>query len=631
MFGFYRVHAAIPHIKISNVNVNLQNIVKLWEKAEKEHSSLIVFPELCLSGYSCGDLFLQSKLLSSIEDAIDELCNASKSFKSIAIIGAPIRHKARLYNCAIVIQNGCILGVIPKSYLPTYREYYEKRWFFSGKNIKNEILKIKNHEAFFGTNLIFEMDKFFSFAVEICEDLWNAIPPSSYYAIAGATIIANLSASHELVGKAIYRKKLIENQSARCLSAYIYSSSGYGESSTDLVYGGHSIICENGIIINESKRFIREDILISADIDCEKLVMLRLKETTHGDNLIPDIKTIPLQKTSPIPNIQRHFNSHPFIPEDPITIDNNCAEIFNIQCTSLIQRLEHTKIKKVVIGISGGLDSALAVLIAYESFKRLKLKSNNIITLILPGFGTSQTTYNNARILCTSLNTSIIEIDIKESCQSHLKDINYDTKALDNTFENSQARERTQILMDIANKENAIVIGTSDLSELALGWTTFGGDHMSMYNVNAGVPKTLVKTIISWILKQPDFQHLNLVLNNILNTPISPELLPSDHSNINQKTEEQIGPYELHDFFLFHFIRFGASFNKIKHIASLAFKHKYSLNEIDKWLKVFFKRFFTQQFKRNCIPDGPKIGLVSLSPRGDWKMPSDADYEQWIR
>ncbi len=625
MFGFIRVATAAPKVWVGDIEKNSKEIVKLIKEANKNRSFAIVFPELSLTSYTIADLFFQKVVFDEIEKALKFILESTKDLNIIFIIGSPMIFKDRLYNSAFVCQKGEILGIVPKSYLPTYREFYEKRWFDSGKNIKN--CYIDNIP--FGVDLLFKSDDT-TFGVEICEDLWAVIPPSSYQALSGAELIFNLSASNEYVGKYEYRRELVKTQSARCIGGYIYASSGVYESTTDLVYGGHLIIAENGIVLNENKRFQRESEIIYADIDIEKLRFIRLNETSFKDEEAKEFRVVKTFETNGIDSIKRFIDPHPFVPSESTLRDRRCEEIFNIQASSLAKRVEHIGNPKLILGISGGLDSTLALLVCKKTFEILNRDSKDIIAITMPGFGTTGRTYENAKKLCKYLNVDFREIDIKDAVLDHFKEIGKDPNIHDITYENAQARERTQVLMDIANKEGGIVVGTGDLSEIALGFSTYNADHISMYNVNASVPKTLVRYLIDWVATKVD-EKIAKVLKDISHTPISPELLPKKDEELVQKTEEIIGPYELHDFFLYHFIKYGAAPKKILYLAKLAFKEKYDKKTIKKWLKLFIKRFFANQFKRSCMPDGPKVGSISLSPRGDWRMPSDAVVNSWIK
>ena len=518
---------------------------------------------------------------------------------------------------------------MPKLFIPNFKEFYEKRWFCSGLGVVDTSINLLDEMIPFGTDLLFEAEEYYKFGIEICEDLWNVNPPSSNQAIAGALISVNLSASNELVAKAEYRRSLVSSQSARCVSGYIYASAGISESTTDVVYSGHAIIAENGVLLNENSRFNSDNQILYAEIDCQRLFMTRIIETSINDNPMLRYRSIRLNKAKRLEKIRRTINPSPFIPQAGIERTERCNDVFNIQVAGLKKRLRHTGLTCLVIGVSGGLDSTLALLVACEACKQLGFHNDHITTVTMPGFGTTDVTYGQAKKLCQLLKTKFLDLDIRDACNAHFKDIGHDPQVHDIVYENVQARERTQILMNIANKKSGLVVGTGDLSEIALGWSTFNGDHMSMYAVNCGVPKTLIQFVIGWIAENSK-PNLKKLLNNVLKTPITPELLPiSNTKEIIQKTEELIGPYELHDFFLYHLIKYGSSVEKIKFLAKNAFVDKYKDEEIEKWLALFIKRFFSQQFKRNCIPDGPKVGTISLSPRGDWRMPSDATDTVW--
>ncbi len=633
--SFIKVSAACPKTKVADINFNLDNIKECVDKALNQNSKLVIFPELCITSYTCADLFSQEILISKSYDAIKSLCSFSEKKDILICIGAPLLNDYNLYNCAFVIFKGTILGIVPKSYLPNYSEFYEKRWFTEGLGIKDKTISLSfQRDIPFGTDLIFQADKL-KLGIEICEDLWVTIPPSSYLSLSGANVLGNLSASNEIVSKADYRRGLVAGQSGRCIASYVYSSCGIGESSTDLVFSGHLLIGDNGSIINENERFQRDNQVITSIIDLDRLGMERSKNISFRDsmNFFPyEVKTIQFKYDNmDIGIFNKTIGKHPFVPSDKKERDFRCKEIFDIQSSALAKRLEHTGVKKAVIGISGGLDSTLALLVIVKTFDLLKISRKNIIAITMPGFGTTDRTYNNAINLCKNLNTDFREINIVAACLQHFKDISHPVEKHDVTYENVQARERTQILMDIANKEGGLVIGTGDLSELALGWCTYNGDHMSMYSVNCSVPKTLVKFLVNYVADKESDKNTSDLLIDILDTPISPELLPkTSEGNISQKTEDLIGPYELHDFFLYYFVRQGATPEKILYLASIAFKSIYDDETIEKWLKKFITRFFNQQFKRSAIPDGPKVGTVSLSPRGDWRMPSDASYNLWL-
>jgi NAD+ synthase (glutamine-hydrolysing) len=632
--NFYRAAAACPLTNVADIEFNLENIKACINTASKKSVKLIVFPELCITSYTCADLFEQKLLLDKSLKGIETLCEYSKKVDMLILVGAPIAINSALFNCAVAIFNGSILGIVPKSYIPNYTEFYEKRWFTSGLGIIN-----KNINLYFQKNIPFGTDILFTYedikiGVEICEDLWVTIPPSSYLSLAGANVLCNLSASNESVSKAGYRQSLVEAQSARCIASYIYSSSGVFESTTDLVFSGDLLIGENGTIINKNSRFQRENEVLTSIIDIDKVNADRLKNLSFRDSSIGNTlsyREIEFKYSSLSYGVfDRYVDRHPFVPSNKAEVSERCKEIFNIQCAGLAKRFKQTELKKAIIGISGGLDSTLALLVIVKTFDLLKLDRKNIITVTMPGFGTTDRTYNNAVALCNNLNTNFREIDIVPACLQHFKDINHDLLEHDITYENVQARERTQLLMDIANKEAGLLIGTGDLSELALGWCTYNGDHMSMYAVNCSVPKTLVRYLVNYAAKHESDKNTEEILTDILDTPVSPELLPKDkEGNIAQKTEDIIGPYELHDFFLFHFVRHGSTPEKILFLAKIAFKKDYNDEFINKYFNFFIRRFFTQQFKRSAIPDGPKVGSISLSPRGDWRMPTDASFNLW--
>ncbi|WP_125151954.1 NAD(+) synthase [Clostridium rectalis] len=633
-YEFINVSAACPLTNVADIEFNIKNIKKCIQMSLDKKSKLVVFPELCITSYTCGDLFLNTEILKSSISAIKDLCNYLVGKDILVAVGAPLNYNNSLYNCAFIIYDGNILGIVPKSYIPNYTEFYEKRWFSEGLGVVNKTINLEFQDNIpFGTDLIFS-SKIFKFAFEICEDAWVTIPPSSYLALSGANIIGNLSASNEIVSKANYRRNLVNSQSAKCLCSYIYSSSGVLESSSDLLFSGHLLICENGSMLKENNRFQRENQIINSTIDVDKLNRERLKNISFRDNS----KFCPIQireinfTFKDLSNIEfdKYIEKHPFVPSKENMRKERCKEIFNIQSAALAKRLTHTGLKKAVVGISGGLDSTLALLVIIKTFDMLKIHRKNITTITMPGFGTTDRTYNNAIDLCKSCGTDLREINIVKSCLQHFQDIGHDPKIHDVTYENVQARERTQILMDIANKEGGLVIGTGDLSELALGWCTYNGDHMSMYSVNCSIPKTLVRYLVRYVAENEVDKITSNILIDILNTPVSPELLPTDtKGNISQKTEDIVGPYELHDFFLYHFIK-GTSPEKILFLANYAFNKDYEESTIKNWLNLFIKRFFTQQFKRSAIPDGPKVGTISLSPRGDFKMPSDASFKLFL-
>lgn len=633
-FGFIRVGAIVNKLVLANPLENAKEIIKEIKKANKLGVSIVVTPELSLTGYTCGDLFLQDKLLNDSEKALEEVLEKTKNIDIISILGMPIKHDNQLFNCAIVISKGKILGIIPKTYIPNYQEFYEARWFSSSKDLKSYNIKILGQTVPITTNILFQ-DKSLkeaSFAIEICEDLWTVNPPSNNHALAGATMIFNLSSSNELIGKQEYRKNLVSSQSARTISAYIYASSGIMESTSDILFGGASMIYENGSKLAENKHFEIDSNIITADIDILKLANDRRKNRSYMNMASnTDYIIVEVDMADSIKTLQRDYKEYPFVPSNEQERNKRCEEIIEIQSSALARRLLQLKNPKCVIGMSGGLDSTLAYLVIIKAFEKLNRDNKDIIGITMPGFGTTDRTYQNAVDLIKEYGATLKEISIKEASLLHMKDIGLPETNRSITYENIQARERTQILMDVANMENGLVIGTGDLSELALGWCTYNGDHMSMYAVNTSIPKTLVRYLVAWV-KDTTTGKKKEVLQDILNTPISPELLPPDEAgNILQKTESSIGPYVLHDFFLFHFLRYGATPRKIYTLAKYTFKNSFSTDEIKKWLKVFIKRFFTQQFKRNCIPDGVKVGSISLSPRGDLRMPSDANMEAWLK
>ncbi len=626
---FIKVAAACPVTRVGDTDFNKKEILSCIKEANMVNTKVIVFPELCISSYTCGDLFLNNTLLTNSLNAVEYILKETKDIDMLITIGAPLIYHDALYNCGYVLYKGKILGIVPKSYIPNYSEFYEKRWFTEGLNITSKTVDFSFQKNVpFGVNLLFSCDNF-TFGVEICEDLWVTIPPSSYLALMGANIIGNLSASNELVSKADYRRALIKNQSARSICGYIYSSAGVYESSTDLLFSGHLLITENGTTLCENERFQRKNEVIYSIIDLFRLKSERLKNLSFRDSSKvlykePEIINFSLDDTT-ILNFDRYIDKHPFVPSNKALRNERCKEIFNIQSSALAKRFEHTKSQKAVVGISGGLDSTLALLVIVKTFKLLNLPMKNIITITMPGFGTTDRTYNNAVTLCKELGCDFREINIVKAALQHFEDIGHDAKIHDVTYENVQARERTQILMDVANKEGGLLIGTGDLSELALGWCTYNGDHMSMYSVNPSIPKTLVRYLVKYVAENESTPIASKTLLDILDTPVSPELLPKDaEGNIAQKTEDIVGPYELHDFFLYHFIKHGSTKDRLFFLAKEAFKDDYSEEEIKKWLHKFVWRFFTQQFKRSALPDGPKVGSISLSPRGDWRMPSDA-------
>lgn len=629
---------------IANCNSELSNPVSATEKmkdliiqADSQNVKVLVFPELSMTGYTCQDLFGYSQMLESTMECLKDLVDFSASYDVLFVVGAPLNVSDTLYNCAIAIQGGKIRGIVPKQYLPNYAEFYEKRWFTAYTDDSITSVNLFGDDIPFG-NLIFSSSIGYRLGIEICEDLWSVIPPSSYLALAGANIIANLSSSNELVGKDEYRKELIRTQSSRTISAYLYTSTGFSESTSDLVFGGSGYAFENGKELASLQRYQIKDQIEIFDVDIESLTNERVCNKTFSDskrnlNLIYREIAIPQKAThNSHYSISRNVNAHPFVP----TLDNNarskvCKEIISIQSTGLARRLSAIKNTKVTIGISGGLDSTLALLVCYDAFKKLNLDFSGIIGVTMPGFGTTDRTYNNAVKLCKELGITLREIPIRDACMQHFKDIGHDPSIHDITYENVQARERTKILMNMANKHHGILVGTGDLSELVLGWCTYNGDHMSMYGVNCSIPKTLVKYLIEWYAMEADKENPELkeTLLDIINTPISPELLPTNGKEVVQKTENTVGPYEVIDFFIYNLLRKKFSRNKILYLAKIAFKETYTVDELSKYYDGFIKRFFQNQFKRNCIPDGPKVGTVSVSPRGDLRMPSDADFNNW--
>jgi NAD+ synthase (glutamine-hydrolysing) len=676
MNGFIKVAAAAPVVEVAHCPENIRRIESLMRRAEKLGVQVIVFPELAVTGYTCMDLFAQNTLQRKAEEAFCQLVNKTKDLHLLSVVGMPLVTENKRFNTAVAFQSGQILGVVPKTYIPNYREFQEARWFASATERRNDRIRIGDQTVPFGENLLFsgttarnttpptppphtpEETKAanhpaintnhaktnqtgtpeVTIGIEICEDLWAPVPPSSLLATQGATLLLNLSASHEETGKNDYLKTLITQQSARCIAGYVYASAGFGESTTDLVYTGKGFIAENGSLLNQSQRFTTEEKLITADIHIDYLQSDRLLKTNFTaptpqstTTTPPTPRHIPFQHPLYTGTFDRFIDPHPFVPSKNDTLKERCEEICHLQTFGLIKRLKHTATQSAVIGISGGLDSTLALITTIRAFDQLQIPRKNILAVTMPGFGTTGRTHQNAIALIRSSAVTLKEIPIRDACIQHFKDIGHDGKTPDITYENAQARERTQLLMDLANQTNGLVIGTGDLSELALGWATYNGDHMSMYNVNADIPKTLVRHLIEWTAHQTKDPHLRETLTDITRTPISPELTPVNKDGATaQKTEEIIGPYELHDFFLYHFLRFGASPRKTTFLARQAFGEKYSDPEIQKYLKTFLTRFFSQQFKRSCLPDGPKIGSVSLSPRGDWRMPSDASAASWL-
>lgn len=635
-YGFVKVAAAVPAVRVADCEYNTQQITELISRAEADGVEVVCFPELCITSYTCQDLFGSQLLLDKAEIALMQLADFTRSLNVVTIVGMPVSFRGVLLNCAVVLHQGKILGAVPKTYLPNYNEFYEMRWFASGKDITTGSVHLSGQNVAIGTNLIFETMSC-KFGIEICEDVWAPVPPSSNLALAGADIIFNLSASNECVGKHDYLKNLLAQQSARCLCGYVYAGCGFGESTQDVVFSGNGMLYENGTLLAEGKRFDLEPRLVATEIDIERLRSERRKNTTFTTSVahLPaqgyiDINVPQQLRTDFDAVLTRKVDAHPFVPQGQ-ELDNRCEEIFNIQVEGLAKRIRHINCDTLVVGISGGLDSTLALLVCVRAFDKLGRSRKGIVGITMPGFGTTNRTYTNATNLMKMLDITIREISIADACKQHFLDLGHDPDNHDVTYENSQARERTQILMDAANQMNGIVVGTGDLSELALGWATYNGDHMSMYGVNVSVPKTLVRHLVVWTARHVAEPACATILEDIADTPISPELLPADdNDNITQKTEDLVGPYELHDFFLYYFLRHGFSPKKILLLAKTAFGEEYDEATIAKWLKTFLRRFFSQQFKRSCLPDGPKVGSCSLSPRGDWRMPSDASSAEWL-
>lgn len=633
-YGFVKVAAAVPLVQVADCFYNIEKIEGLMRQASEKGVQIIAFPELSVTGYTCLDLFAQQTLLDGAEEALLQLVSNTADLDILTIVGVPLRTENRLINAAVVFQKGAIRGVVPKTYLPNYKEFQEQRWFTSATELRESTISIGEEEYPMGSHLLFRSGRLTA-GIEICEDLWVPVPPSSLLAMEGANIIFNLSASNELIGKHAYLRSLICQQSARCMAGYVYASSGFGESSTDLVFAGNGIIAENGNLLAESPRFTMEEQLVISEIDIETLQNDRQVNTSfmYGTSGLPKEKAQVVDFQVRIPDgfsLTRPVDPHPFTPSGE-ALKERCEEIFHIQVAGLAKRLVHAHAQTAVVGISGGLDSTLALLVTVMTFDVLKMPRGQIIGITMPGFGTTDRTYTNACDLIRSLGVTLKEIPIKEACLQHFRDIDHDPSVHDVTYENSQARERTQLLMDVANQKNGLVIGTGDLSELALGWATYNGDHMSMYGVNGSIPKTLVKYLVEWVANHKVDDASRLTLLDIVDTPISPELIPADENgNIKQKTEDLVGPYELHDFFLYHFLRFGSHPSKVYFLAQKAFAGIYDNATVKKWLYTFCRRFFQQQFKRSCLPDGPKVGSVSLSPRGDWRMPSDAVSRLWL-
>ena len=625
--GFIKVASASPSLKVGNPDYNKDRIIELMRKAEKEGVKVLVFPELSITGYTSGDLFFQSSLLSSSQDALSRIKEASKDLDLLSFVGYPLKYNGKLYNTLAAIQHGSILAFFAKRNLPTYGEFYEERWF-TPSPVENMLIDYKGEDVVFGSRIILSCSESLKISAEICEDLWVPDPPSTHHAMAGATLIVNASASDELIGKSEYRKNLVSGQSARIIGAYIYSDASEGESTTDMVFTGSNVIAENGTILKAVDYSLNE--LIVSEIDTEKLERERYVRNTFPVSQ-EGYAYIDVSFNECETKLTRYIAPHPFVPENEEKRNERCDKILTLQALGLKKRLQHTRSKKVVVGLSGGLDSTLALLVAVKAFDMLSLDRKGIIAITMPCFGTTKRTRSNAELLALSLGVDFRTIDITESVKAHFKDIGQSLDDFSVTYENGQARERTQVLMDTSNKEGALVIGTGDLSELALGWATYNGDHMSMYGVNAGVPKTLVRYLVKYVAETTENEVESKVLFDILSTPVSPELLPAKDGEISQVTEDIVGPYELHDFFLYYIVRLSFSPSKVYRLALIAFDGVFDSETIYKWLRTFIRRFFSQQFKRSCLPDGPKIGTITLSPRSDWRMPSDADSEIWLK
>ncbi|MBR1758521.1 MAG: NAD(+) synthase [Lachnospiraceae bacterium] len=626
--GFVKVSAVTPDLRVADTIYNTEQIITGMKACAAKKSKLAVFPELSITGYTCGDLFLQQPLLNGALEGLAKICEASAKMDLLTVVGLPVVVNHKLYNCAAFVKDGSLLGLVPKTCIPNYSEFYEARHFTTGPKVA-EFVEIAGMNVPFGTNLLFacmEMPEFVV-AAEICEDLWVITPPSASHAKAGATVIVNLSASDEVSGKRAYRRELIKGQSARLVCGYIYSDAGEGESTTDLVFAGHDIIAENGTILAES--LTRENGIYTTEFDLDKICSERRRMTTYEQCESMDYVTVNFSTTVEEATLTRHYASTPFVPKNDAERSERCEEIIGIQALGLKKRIKHINAKTAVIGISGGLDSTLALLITVRAFDLLGLPREGVIGVTMPCYGTTDRTYNNALSLMRALKITVKEIPIRDAVTVHLRDIEHDIDNHNVTYENAQARERTQVLMDLANDVNGLVVGTGDLSELALGWATYNGDHMSMYGVNGSIPKTLVRYLVKYFADETNDEILRNTLYDVLDTPVSPELLPAEDGKISQKTEDIVGPYELHDFFLYHMMRFGYMPSKIYRLAKYAFAGEYDDVTILKWLRTFYWRFFSQQFKRSCLPDGPKVGSVALSPRGDWRMPSDACVALW--
>jgi NAD+ synthase (glutamine-hydrolysing) len=639
-FGFLRVAAACPRVVVGDPVANAVEIVRLAAEASRAGAQVVVFPELSLTGYTAGDLFFSlGTLVAGADGALARVLRETGDSATVLVLGMPLALDGRLFNVAALCQSGRLLGLVPKSFLPNYGEYYEERWFSSAREALSDVATAAGQTAPFGTDLLFALsaEPGVVLAAEVCEDLWAPLPPSSRHAVAGATVLLNSSASNDLVAKADYRRELVRQQSGRTLSAYVYANTGVHESTTDVVFDGHLMVAENGVLLAEGERFRREGHFVVTDVDTERLLVERIRQTSFADAVHPlgpahrriELRPIP----APPLRLLRAVDPHPFVPGDAATLDGRCSGIFSIQTAGLARRLEHTGLHRVVLGLSGGLDSTLALLVSARTFDLLGLPRAGILAATLPAFGTTERTLASARRLAAATGAELREIDIKAACLQHIRDIGLDpADRTSATYQNVQARERTQVLMDLANKDGGIVVGTGDLSELALGFCTFAGDHIAMYNVNAGVPKTLVRRLVAWVADHQASAAEREVLLDVLSTPVSPELVPPDAAGASpQRTEEIVGPYELHDFFLHALVRLGAGPRKVLFLAEHAFAGTYDEASLRRWLRVFIERFFDNQFKRSVMPDGPKVGSVSLSPRGDWRMPSDASKAAWLR
>ena len=640
MYGYVRVGAAVPRLKLADCTYNKEQIVTMAKEAAAKGIRVLTFPELCITGYTCADLFMQRPLLVAAEKTIKAIASETADLNVFIVVGAPVPLDSQAFNCAVAIYKGEILGMVPKTHLPNYSEFAEERWFSSADDILVDRIRYAGQEVPIGSDLLFAAAGIpdLKIGIEICEDLWVPIPPSSYQALYGATVLLNLSASNELSGKAHYRRRMVAQHSSSCMASYVYVSAGIGESTQDAVFGGHSLICENGEIFAETERFAQNNQLIYADIDLDILTNERRRHTTFLSHLqkaemhrMYRLITFDMEEPESLEHWSRPLTSAPFHPAAD-EVDEHCKDIFSIQTAGLARRMEHTHSDSLVIGISGGLDSTLALLVCVKACDFLGIDRSHVLGVTMPGFGTTDRTYQNALTLMKSLGITMKEIPIRDAVTQHFKDIEHDMSLHNVTYENAQARERTQILMDLANKHNGLVVGTGDLSELALGWATYNGDHMSMYGVNGGIPKTLIRVLVNWVATNGEVDAAaSAALLDVLDTPISPELLPPDASgNINQKTEDLVGPYELHDFFLYHILHNAYRPAKVLWLAEKAFAGEYDRETLLKWLKNFYRRFFIQQFKRSCLPDGPKVGEISLSPRGDWRMPTDAFSRVWM-